>query len=195
MEVYEANYAEDENWRHPASSGYVMKYKRSFGGYPLVTCVEPAQHLNYGDGDGFLANKYISEEYVEIYVDEAGMGHIEYSGIKEMLREENAAVELLDFDTVQERIRKGLTYGLTGNAKAVEIYKIVLTVNTQRVADSEEYYEVPCWIVYYDDDDYSYYKTEEEIEKVKERRRSPHFVMAQALYINAIDGTVVHTDW
>lgn len=195
VEVYEANYAGDENWRRPTSSGYVMKYKRSFGGYPLVTCVEPAQYFNYGDGDGFVANKYIYEEYVDAYVDESGVRHIEYSGAKEVMKQENASVELLDFETVQERIRKGLTYGLTGKFESAEVYKLVLTVNTQRVAGSDEYYEVPCWIVYYDANDYSYYKTEEEIQTVKERVRSPHFVMVDALYINAIDGTVVHTDW
>lgn len=198
VEVYEADYVGNGSWKHPLSGGYTMRYKRSFGGYPLVTCVEPSQHFNYGEGDDFIANKYIREEYVDMYVDETGVRHMEYSGAKEVLKEENSAVELLDFETVQEKIRKGLTYGLTGNTKTAEIYKIVLTVNTQWVAGSEEYYEVPCWIVYYDEDDYSWYegkKTEEEIQALKERRRAPHFVMAWALYINAIDGTVIHTDW
>lgn len=195
MAIYEANYIGDAGLKHPVSGGYTMRFKRDYGGYPLVTGVEPTQHFHYGEDDGYTANAYIYEEYIDVYVDESGVRLLEYSGAKEVLGEENPSVELLDFETVQERVRKTLTYGLTGLEKKVEIYEMVLTVNTQRVAGSDEYYEVPCWLVCYDSRDYSRYKTEEEMLAAKERLRSPTFCVPDCLYINAIDGTVFHIDW
>lgn len=195
MAIYEANYIGDAGLKHPVSGGYTMRFKRDYGGYPLVTGVEPTQYFHYGEDDGYTANAYIYEEYVDVYVDESGVRLLEYSGAKEVMKQENASVELLDFETVQERVRKTLTYGLTGLEKKVEIYEMVLTVNTQRVAGSDEYYEVPCWLVCYDSRDYSRYKTEEEMLAAKERLRSPTFCVPDCLYINAIDGTVFHIDW
>lgn len=195
MEVYEANYIGDEGLKHPVSGGYTMRFKREYGGYPLVTRIEPAQHFNYGEDDGFNANAYIYEEYIDVYVDESGVRSLEYSGSKEVRREENPSVELLDFETIQERVRKVLTYGLTGLEKKVEVYEMMLTVNTQRVANSDEYYEVPCWLVCYDSRDYSYWKTEEEVLAAKARLRSPTFCVPDCVYINAIDGTVFSFDY
>lgn len=194
VDVYEGNYCGDDGWKHPMSGGYIMTYKRDFGGYPLLTSVGPAYYFEYGEGEDYAVNTYIGEEYIQIYADEKGVQYASYSNIKEVLKEENPSVELLPFEIIQERIRKGLTYGLTGKYEAVEIYKIVLTVNTQRVANSDEYYEVPCWIVFYDDMDYSNYDAEE-TQRIQNRVRAPHFCQHQALYINAVDGTVFHINY
>lgn len=155
MEVYEANYIGDAGMKSPLSAGYTMRFKRDFGGYPLVTCVEPAQNFQYGEGEDYAVNSRIGEEHMDIYVDETGVRYIAYSDPKEVLREENASVELLPFETIQERIRKSLTYGLSGIEKQAEVYRVVLTVNTQRVVNSDEFYEVPCWVVFYDTMRYS----------------------------------------
>lgn len=72
---------------------------------------------------------------------------------------------------------------------------MVLTVNTQRVVDSDEYYEVPCWVLYLDKMGYSWCKTEEELQAEKERYRNDPGRTVSALYINAIDGTVFHVDY
>lgn len=190
-DVYEGNYCGDDGWKHPLSGGYIMTYKRDFGGYPLLTSVAPAYYFEYGEGEDYAVNSYIQEEYIQIYADEKGVQYVSYSSPKDVLKEENPSVELLPFETIQECIRKGLTFGLTGKFKAVEIYKIVLSVNTQRVANSDEYYEVPCWIVFYDFMDYSGYDAEE-TKRIQDRVRTPHFCQHEALYINAVDGTVFH---
>lgn len=195
MEVYEANHIGDAGMKSPLSAGYTMRFKRDFGGYPLMTCVEPAQNFQYGEGEDYAVNSRIGEEHMDIYVDETGVRYIAYSDPKEVLREENASVELLPFETIQERIRKSLTYGLSGIEKQAEVYRVVLTVNTQRVVNSDEFYEVPCWVVFYDTMRYSSFTPPEQMEEVKARVRAPHFVMQQALYINAIDGTVFHIDY
>lgn len=84
-----------------------MTYKRDFGGYPLLTSVAPAYYFEYGEGEDYAVNSYIREEYIQIYADEKGVQYVSYSSPKDVLKEENPSVELLPFETMQERIRKG----------------------------------------------------------------------------------------
>ena len=107
---------------------------------------------------------------------------------------ESKNAELLPFDKAQERIRQGLIYGLTKWAQElkqnepdlklnVEIYKIGLTSYTLHVPNSEDYYEMPCYVVYYDP------------WQRPDSSRNDKTMMQETLLINAVDGSIVHTDY
>lgn len=192
--MHEANYIGEAGLKHPLSAGYTMRFMRDYGGYPMVSDVDPDENLVYGDDNVYAVNEPLDGERVDVYVDETGVRYMYCYGLKEVIREENPAVELLDFETIQERVRKALTYGLAGD-KVGEVYKIVLSTNTQRVADSDEFYEVPCWILYLDTKEYGWCKTEEEKQADKARDRNDPNCIKSALYINAIDGSVFHVNY
>ena len=63
---------------------------------------------------------------------------------------------------------------------------MLLTPFTIRVKNSEELYEMPCWIVFFD-------------EYVNDRRmagrRDDPDMMHECMVINAVDGSIVHTEW
>ncbi|MBR3271015.1 MAG: hypothetical protein IKI59_03750, partial [Clostridia bacterium] len=73
----------------------------------------------------------------------------------------------------------------TNRPAELEIYRLLLTSYTVHMRDSEDYYEMPVWVVFYEDTQW---------ERAKEMRDSMD-MMQEALFINAVDGSVIHTDW
>lgn len=65
---------------------------------------------------------------------------------------------------------------------------MLLTTYTLRVPDSEEYYEMPCWVIFFD-------RIWEQDSDIRERMRNKEDLMHDALVLNAIDGSVVHADY
>ena len=177
------------------AGGYQCLFVRDFGGYPyLGSNFEPAQGLTYGSDESFMANKHIRAEELRLFADEEGVKLISFDSPKMIAGVESKNVELLPFDKAQERIRQGLVYGLTRWAQElkqnepdlklnVEIYRIGLTSYTLHVPNSEDYYEMPCYVVYFDP------------WQQPDSSRNDKTMMQETLLINAVDGSIVHTDW
>jgi hypothetical protein len=177
------------------SGGYECLFVRDFGGYPyLGSNFEPAQGLTYGSDDSFMANQYIRPEELRLFADEEGVKLISFDAPKMIVGIESKNIELLPFEKAQERIRQGLVYGLTKWAQDVkqnepdlklnvEIYKIGLTSYTLHVPNSDDYYEMPCYAVFFDP------------WQRPDSSRNDKTTMQETLLINAVDGSIVHTDY
>lgn len=193
VETEEANLMDG---RMCLSGGYECLFVRDFGGYPFLgTNFEPCQHLTYGSDESFMANKDIRPEELRLFADEEGVKLISFDAPKMIVGIESKNIELLPFEKAQERIKQGLTYGLSkwardmqvndpGHKMNVEIYKIGLTSYTLHVPNSEDYYEMPCYVVYF-----------EQWADRPESMREDKTMMQDTLLINAVDGSIVHTDY
>ncbi len=192
VETEEANLMDG---RMCLAGGYQCLFVRDFGGYPyLGSNFEPAQGLTYGSDDSFMANKHIRAEELRLFADEEGVKLISFNAPKMIAGIESQNVELLPFDQAQERIRQGLVYGLTRWAQElkqnepdlklnVEIYRIGLTSYTLHAPNSEDYYEMPCYAVFFDP------------WQRPDSSRNDKTTMQETLLINAVDGSIVHTDY
>ena len=65
----------------------------------------------------------------------------------------------------------------------VEIYRIGLTSYTLHVPNSEDYYEMPCYAVYFDP------------WQRPDSSRNDKTMMQETLLLNAVDGSIIHTDY
>lgn len=177
-----------------ASSGWLFRLRRDYGGYPFVSVpYEPMQGMNnYGDGTDVM-NKPIADEYIEILVDENGWQYFSYWGQKDVIGVLNPDVELLTFDEVQERIKNTFRMCLPLNRYqtknfTVNVYRLLLTTYTLHEKNSDDYIEMPCWVVFFDEFDYG-------SKEARDRMRNSADMMHECLILNAIDGSVIHTDW
>ena len=64
------------------------------------------------------------------------------------------------------------------DAPPIEVYRMALVTKTLRIKDSNDYYEMPCWCVCY--------------RLQNGEQREPGSAQS-CIYINAVDGSVVHT--
>ncbi len=171
------------------SGGWGFELYRSFGYPTLDTAYQASSHLEFGAGDGMYVNKPIRDESITVFVDENGIEYFCYSGKKTVVREVNSNVDLISFDDVQQIVKNAMsvscpTWGDASDSFHLEIYRMVLTTQTLRVPDSDEYYEVPCWIMLFDG---LFERSPESREASRKQRNLTH----DALIINAVDGTVV----
>lgn len=161
------------------AAGWFFKLKRAYGGYPLIDYFNPAQDFEYA-GDDYVVNKPIKDEYLTAFVAEDGVRAFTWSHRKEVVGVENGSVALEPFDAIQTRVKNAMAAGLRPwkNDRPTEyrVYRMLLSVYTLRVRDSDEYYEMPCWFVFYDDG------------------VDPGLKSARGLIVNAVDGSLVHPD-
>lgn len=175
------------------SNGWAFTLLRNPAGYPMSELPwEPSQFLNYGTDDGFAVNEPVGQEHITAFIDENGMQAFELYDRKEVTGLPNANVELLPFEDVQRIAKNTLAvcvgYDSTGKQKTeLEIYRALLTTYTLRVKNSDEYYEMPCWALFFDYADVS--------EEYRMRMRESEFESHEVLLINAIDGSVIHPDY
>lgn len=191
MRAVQANLYDMGEEIHSVAQGWAFKLTRNYGDYPTVEVpYEPSQSLNYGQGNEFIASPYIREEFIEILIDPSGLVSFEYDGPKDVTGRVNENVELLPFDKAQERIQNAFLACLSGSYWEKEnekldllIYRLLLTTYTVKERNADTYLEVPCWIVFYDTSEWDAYSRDE------------LDLMHDALVINAIDGSIVHTEW
>ncbi|MBQ6078425.1 MAG: hypothetical protein IJK88_10055 [Clostridia bacterium] len=177
------------------ASGWSFTLRRDYDGYPLVDKFnyESSSLLEFGDSDGFAYNKPVGRESITVFVDETGLWFFGYSNPKEIVGKQGANVELLPLSEIVRIVKNTLnacypTYRYQGSdqwSSDLEVYRMVLTPYTLRVRDAEDYYEVPCWVVFFD----GWHKTTPENREMN--RNNPN-LSAENLIINAVDGTVVH---
>jgi hypothetical protein len=143
--------------------------------------------LLYGDQEALVYNRPIPDEMLEVFIDENGLQAIRCLNPKEVISQESENVALLPFEQVQLRIKNALAAGM-GAAKLDQpipctIYRLLLTTCTVRVKDSDDYYEMPCWVVFFTWNDGQAALID-----------NPQ-VMQEALIINAVDGSIVHGEY
>ena len=190
-----------------SAAGWAFSLVRDYGGYPTSRVpFEPHQNLAYGEDDGFAANKPIEKETLEILIGPEGLQMIEYNCPKTVAGVENPDVELLPWEKVKTRIQSA--FKLTAPVKWAEeqdtvhtyrVYRLLLTTWTVRAKDSQDYYEMPCWVVFFDRDIRSR-GHEAEYEQwygsdYWERNRNNTDLMQETLIINAVDGSIVFNDY
>lgn len=198
MQAEEANLLDQPGGNHRyVASGWVFTFRRDYGGYPSVSAAyEPSQFLQYSEGYGFVANKPINTEQIRVMADENGVWYFGWSAPKETVKLVNESVELLPFAEVQRIAKDTLSVcfpydrmaEINGGKHEIEIYRMLLTTFTLRVPDSDDYYEMPCWVIFFD----GMYVQEL---GVRERERTDEHLNHDVLVLNAIDGSVVHTDY
>ncbi len=176
------------------SNGWTFTLRHNPGGYPTSSRYwEPSQFLRYGDGDEFAANKPVSPEEIILYIDESGLRSFQVYNRREIVGMPNANVELMPFSEIR-RIAKNalavcLPYERIGERDAViEIYQALLTTYTLRVRNSDEYYEMPCWVLYFD----GLYDMDTE---TRLEVRESLWESQNVLVLNAVDGSIVHNGY
>ena len=169
----------------PLSAGWGFQLRRSNGGYPLSSVsFMDSRALVYGDEEAFAVNRPIPDEMIELFIDEGGLRAIRYRNPKETAALEHENVELLPFEQVKMRIKNALTAGTyLEQPIPCTIYRLLLTTCTVRAKDSDDFYEMPCWVVFF---------TWNDVQAVN--RDNPQ-IMQEALILNAVDGSIVHTDY
>ena len=172
----------------PLSAGWGFQLRRGNGGYPLSSVsFMDSRTLVYGDEDTFAFNRPIPDEMIEIFIDESGLRAIRYLNPKEVVALESENVELLPFEQIQMRIKNALLAGMGASGLdqpiPCTIYRLLLTTCTVRVKDSDDYYEMPCWVVFFTWND------------AQAANRDNLQIMQEALILNAVDGSIVHTEY
>lgn len=174
------------------TGGWAFRLIRDYGGYPSVSVpYQPSQFLNYGTGSDTVVNEPINKEQINVLINEDGIRYFAYSAPKEVVELTNESVELLPFETVKERAKNALKTcfpsAWAGDADySLEIYRMLLTTYTLHIKDSDEYYEMPCWVVFFDGNTYT---------GDRERLRGDENTGHDALFLNAVDGSIIHPDW
>lgn len=169
----------------PLSAGWGFQLRRSNGGYPLSSVsFMDSRALIYGDADSFTVNRSVPDEMLEIFIDEGGLRALRYLNPKEEVSLESENVELLPFEQIQMRIKNALVAGTYADQPIpCTVYRLLLTTCTVRVKNSDDFYEMPCWVVFFTWND------------VQAAQRDNPQIMQEALILNAVDGSIVHTEY
>ena len=169
----------------PLSAGWGFQLRRSNGGYPLSSVsFMDSRALIYGDADSYTVNRPVPDEMLELFIDEGGLRALRYLNPKEEVSPESENVELLPFEQIQMRIKNALVAGTYADQPIpCTIYRLLLTTCTVRVKNSDDFYEMPCWVVFFTWND------------VQAAQRDNPQIMQEALILNAVDGSIVHTEY
>ena len=187
VNAYPSNLMEDdENTGYVGfvTTGWAFLLRRNLGGYPFVDVpYRPSSQLRYDTGDGYAVSPWIQEERLEVLVNEDGVQSFYFGWKRDVVGIENMNVALLPFEEMILRIKNALAMCYPKQA-ALHVYRLQLTTQTLRVKNSEDYYEMPCWIVFFRDTNSS--ATEEDADEWRD-------VVRETLVINAVDGSIIHT--
>lgn len=171
------------------AQGWGFVLRRLYGGYPSIRSeIKPSISLNYESDPAYTEVTIIPDEEIRIMIDESGIRSFRYDAPKEVVGVESANVTLLPFDEVQTRVKNTLRAALSGSwleqmdVTEIEVYRLLLTCYTVHIRNSEEYYEIPCWVVLFDD-------------PMTRGFRDDPTDTPQALLVNAVDGSIIHTGY
>ncbi len=151
------------------------------------------RNLNYGSETAGSYAAPIQSEMLDVMVDETGVLSFTWYYPRETVDLVNENVELQPFETIAMRAENAITtmlnplgmrrhsldwYEDRGNIP-VTVYRMILSTYTIRERNSDTYYEMPCWLIFYGEDDTDRHKMD----------------MGYAcLILNAVDGSIVHPD-
>ena len=179
---------------HYVTGGWTFWLVRDYGGYPSVSVpYAPVTYVKVGDDSNYLMNKPIRDEEIEVLIDENGIQYFGYSSPKDIVELVNESVELLSFDEVKRIAKNAVSVSFPfeewGERQIdLEIYEMLLTTFTLHVKNSDDYYEMPCWVVFFD----GMHFMEPEI---RERERNDEDLQHDVIILNAVDGSVIHNDY
>ena len=190
------------------TTGWSFELHRNPGGYPApVGAFQPSQELEYGLDEGGAVTKPIHAESIIVLIDENGLQYLMYECPKQIIGVANPNVELLPWEDVRDRVIKSLTMcypaksfreNMGVDEIPLEIYRLMLTTFTIQVKNSADYYEMPCWLVYYDGEMIPAFRKmgfdEDWIRDTLERDRNDLLLTHEVLILNAVDGSIVHTE-
>ncbi|MBR4906679.1 MAG: hypothetical protein IKZ44_07455 [Clostridia bacterium] len=177
------------------TNGWMFVLAHNPAGYPTSNLSwHPSPYLSYGSDESFAASETIKTEDLIIFVNEDGVQSFSFSNPREIVGLSNANVELLPFEDVKRIAKNTLAmcvpYDIIGENKTnLEIYKAMLTTYTLHVKDSDEYYEMPCWALFFD----GLWAGDSEAFRLKSRETNG--TIHEVLLINAIDGSIIHTKY
>lgn len=171
------------------SQGWGFNLRRLYGGYPSIPSeIVPSFSLNYEAEPDYAKVTIIPAEEIRILIDESGIRSFRYSHPKEIIGIENENVDLLPFSEIQARVKNTLRATLSGSwlekgaVTEIAVYRMLLTCYTVHVRNSDDYFEIPCWVVLFDDP------------MTRSLRDDPDST-PQALLINAVDGSIIQAGY
>lgn len=176
----------DENTEYVGfvTKGWVFQLRRDWGGYPQVAVpYRPSAFLQYGAGDGYAVSPSVQDERLELLVNENGIQSFLYSWKKEIVGIENIDVTLLPFEEAIIRIKNALAMCYP-SSDILHVYELVLTTHTVKIKNSDDFYEIPCWVVFFKSIN----------NNTEDNNQEWYDQMRETLIINAVDGSVVHED-
>jgi hypothetical protein len=125
----------------------------------------------------------VQDERLELLVNENGIQSFLYSWKKEIVGIENIDVTLLPFEEAIIRIKNALAMCYP-SSDILHVYELVLTTHTVKVKNSDDFYEIPCWVVFFKSIN----------NNTEDNNQEWYDQMRETLIINAVDGSVVHED-
>lgn len=163
-------------YREEVSQGWKFELTRSYGYYAMDTygAASDGGLVLFDDPETY--NKPWYPETLYVYISESGVEHIQWNNPLEIMECVNPCVELLEFEQIQENLKKLLLAGVSHidyTEFQPEISKLVLTVAPQQIQDDPQHaYLMPIWIAFVD-----WYYLDEGLHKT------------QVIGINALDGS------
>lgn len=185
--VVEAEEANQFSGRTECAAGWRFVLHRDYGGYPPLLHISPATRFDYPSNGESAVNRPIGTESITAFVAPDGVRSFSYGHPKTVVGLENENVALLPFAKIQTLLKNAIDFGFARYneadraAASFTVYRAILTTYTLRVRDSEEYYEIPCWV-------FVFTRTRPDGEYGQTS------VAQQAIVLNAVDGSLVRPD-
>lgn len=163
-------------YREEVSQGWRFELTRSYGYYAMDTYGAACDGGMIKLDDPESYNKPWYPETLYVYISENGVESVQWNSPLEIMECVNPCVELLDFEQVQENLKKLLLAGVSYidyTEFQPKVSKLVLTVAPQQIQDDPQHaYLMPIWIAFVD-----WYYLDERL------------LNTQVISINALDGS------
>ncbi|MCR5611869.1 MAG: DUF6034 family protein [Clostridiales bacterium] len=181
--------------------GWLFKLVRNPGGYPqVIYSFSTSIELRYDKNDYSVANARIHNEEITVFFTAEGLRAFSWVYPKEITGVVNPNVSLLSFDEAWDRVVKSLTMSFPlfkykkeypgRRVLPLEIWSMTLTTYLIRIKDSDEYYAIPCWVVFYDG---HIVQSQSGRDEDRYDRSLGH---DDVILINAVDGSMIYeTSW
>lgn len=163
-------------YREEVSQGWKFLLTRSYGYYAMDTYVAGCNGGMVRLDESESYNQPWYHETLYVYVSEGGVESVQWNSPLKILECVNPCVELLDFEQIQENLKKLLLAGVSYidyTEFQPKVSKLVLTVAPQQIQDDSQHaYLMPIWIAFVD-----WYYLDEGL------------LQTQIVGINALDGS------
>lgn len=163
-------------YREEVSQGWKFELARSYGYYAMDTYVAGCNGGMVRLDESESYNQPWYPETLYVYISENGVESVQWNSPLEIMECVNPCVELLDFEQVQENLKKLLLAGVSYidyTEFQPKVSKLVLTVAPQQIQDDPQHaYLMPIWIAFVD-----WYYLDEGL------------LQTQIVGINALDGS------
>ena len=152
-----------------ASSSSFVKFEYTFG--------------EHSDTLGGVYTELWNQEEIEVWVDSSGIIYFEWGFPEEEIELVNDNTAVLDFEEVQEIVRKQMEfkYSSIPSIKEMTVTRVEMGMMRVRSGESQKYFVIPVWDVFGDVTEYNVTRTD-----------VFQYENGVLLTINAIDGSVIN---